>query len=173
MKKTLIYASIVIVLIIICFGVINIYSNNTSNLENASNLVNNSDLVNSSNISNNNSNKNNLSSSTNIEANDHNSKSSTKNFKNSNNPKKDNHPKNIPKNSKLTYLQAFKIASKFAQKSKFTEDPNVKVYIKYNTYYHFGSSKDLFWDFSVYSKKNNECLAAFMVNDASGLPVMI
>ncbi|KZX15635.1 hypothetical protein [Methanobrevibacter curvatus] len=158
MKKTLIYASIIIVLIIICFGAINTYSNNTSNLENTSNLANNSDLANNSISSNNNSNKDNLSNNTKIETNGHNPKSSTRNF---------------PKNSKLTYLQVFKIASKFAQKSKFTEDPNVKVYIKYNTYYYFGPSNDLFWDFSVYSKKNNECLGAFMVNDASGLPVMI
>ncbi|WP_067090514.1 hypothetical protein [Methanobrevibacter curvatus] len=160
--RNLIYICIATILIIACVSLIYTNLDNGSDIAENNSKVNNTSSVNIRNI---NETENNSNNSTN--------EISPINIRGSNNFEKKNQPKNIPKNSKLTYLQALKIASKFAQKSKFTEDQNVKVYIRYNTYYYLGSSNVLFWDFSVYSKKNNECLAAFLVNDASGLPVMI
>ena len=152
--KNLIYICVGAILIMACIGII------YSSLDNMSNIVENSSKVNDT--SNNSSDINCTENNTN---NFTNQIGTVKDNKNSSTIGKNNESSNIPKKSKLSYSEAFDIA-KNASKDSHASYSKIKSYIKYEGY-DFNSG-ELYWEFKLYSEKDNKLLDTFRIQDSTG-----
>ncbi|KZX14729.1 hypothetical protein [Methanobrevibacter curvatus] len=159
--KKIIYICIVILIIIISVGLI--YNNSALEDDNTKNNTKIANTTNStSNITNNNTNNN--TNTANISTNNINPNNDRDNVKHN------NLPNNMPKKSRLSYTEAFKLATKIAK--NVYEDSN--VYVKYNGYRYNSrvhiepTNNHLYWSFKVYNSTNNKWLNGFLLEDATG-----
>ncbi|WP_067089399.1 hypothetical protein [Methanobrevibacter curvatus] len=155
--RNLIYICIAIILVIACVTLI--YTNMNNNPIIAEN---NSKINNTNNISNINNSNNNSTIETNSDNNNSNNNNNNNNNKNNKNIKKDIKSP-IPKKSKLTYNEAYKIAKEGSEGANYDTS---KTYINYAGYEYIDG--ELYWYFVVYSKKNGKHINSFLINDNTG-----
>jgi len=136
-----------------------------ANSNNNDDLVNNNDSNGITNISNSSKNTGNNSS---------NNISSDNSDSNTNNPSSNNvKTKTIktPKDSKLSYSQAFTIAQKKSKGAVTPKGSDIEVYVKYTKYIY--ENGKLYWCFDVYNKKDGKFISSMAIDDLTGQPTMV